>query len=278
MKTILVPVEVHAQTESLLGTACRVAKSFDAVLEGLFLRPVFLQPLGVEPASAIVVSDTEQDDAGSRQEASASFQASVEAQGLSLAAHDSATGPSAVWNEEFVADDDFLGRYARAFDLTVIARPADRAGGPRMSTLEAVLFDSGRPILIVPPEEPAELGRRIAIVWNGSTETARALTAAKPFLQRGEEVNILVDQAERPGPSGRDVQTYLARNGIVSELHTLPSTNIRSGEAILEEANKLGSDLIVKGAYTQSRLRQLIFGSATGSIISKTNLPVLMAH
>ena len=81
-----------------------------------------------------------------------------------------------------------------------------------------------------------------------------------------------------PGPTAQDLSRTLARNGLPVEARTVPNTHGRAGEAILSAATSLGCDLLVKGAYTQSRLRQLILGGATSYILSNTTLPVLMAH
>ena len=81
-----------------------------------------------------------------------------------------------------------------------------------------------------------------------------------------------------PGPSGSDVVDYLAGHGCKAREVTLPAGDRKPGLAILEEAERLGADVLVKGAYTQSRLRQMIFGGATSQILSATTLPVVMAN
>ena len=278
MKSVLIPFEPHANTSATMVTACLFAKRFGSLLEGVYLRPAFAPPLGMEVASAIMVPDVLHDDAGGRQEASQRFAAELSANGFQRLASLDEPGPGGVWNDEQIIDDELIGRYARAFDLTVVSRPADRSGGSRMATLEAVLFESGHPILIAPPKAPATLGTNIAIAWNGSTETARTLAFSRPLLRKAERVTILVGEDERPGPSGRQMQRHLAMNGIASDVRVISAATIRSGEAILAQSHEIGADLLVKGAYTQSRLRQMIFGGATSSIIARTELPVLMAH
>ncbi len=183
------------------------------------------------------------------------------------------------WNPRSLAGDGFLGSHGRVFDLTVVGRPGSATNSPHMSTLEAALFDSGRPILITPPEAPEHIGRVVTIAWNGSTETARAIAYARPFLKRAEKVVVqMVEGVGVPGPSGKDVAHHLEQNGIASEVVTVQRGSRSAGAAILEEAIATGCDLVVKGAYTQSRLRQMIFGGATNHIISETTIPVLMAH
>lgn len=278
MKSVLIPLELHSQISATMATACLFAKRFESLLEGVYLRPAISPPLGVEVASAIMVPDVAFDDVEARRAASERFAVELSTNGLPILASLDEPGPGGVWNGEQAIDDSLVGSYARAFDLSVVGRPADRSGGPRMATLEAALFESGHPILIAPPQAPAALGTNVVIAWNGSTETARSVAFSRPLLRKAARVTILVGEDERQGPSGRQMQRHLAMNGIASEMRVMNAANIRSGEAILAEARELGSDLLVKGAYTQSRLRQMIFGGATSSIIARTDLPVLMAH
>ena len=133
-----------------------------------------------------------------------------------------------------------------------------------MVTLESALFESGRPVLIAPPASPRSLGTNILIAWNRSTEQARATAFAMPLLRLAERITILtVEGATVAGPSGVELARSLKMNGIAAEPMTVAAGKVSAGETILEKAAELGCDLIVKGAYTQSRLRQMIFGGTT---------------
>ncbi len=148
-----------------------------------------------------------------------------------------------------------------------------------MVTLESALFDSGRPVLIAPPASPRSLGRNVLIAWNRSTEQARTTAFAMPLLRGAEKVTICtVEGGTVAGPSGEQLARSLQMNGIAAETITLPAGKRNAGEVILAKAEELGCDLVVKGAYTQSRLRQMIFGGATRHILAKATVPVLMAH
>jgi nucleotide-binding universal stress UspA family protein len=117
------------------------------------------------------------------------------------------------------------------------------------------------------------------IAWNGSTETARAVAFALPLLrQAGRVVVLTVEGGMAPGPGGDQLVGYLRRNGIGADLNEAKPGRRSTGEAILATAAALDADLLVKGAYTQSRLRQMIFGGATSHILSAAMLPVFMAH
>jgi nucleotide-binding universal stress UspA family protein len=186
----------------------------------------------------------------------------------------SATMPCGTWPE-----DDFVGHYARAFDITVLGRPSNEANQPRPPTVEAALFESGRPVLLVPPTPPSTLGTTAVVAWNRSTETARTIALATPQLTRAQRI-VVVDFEDWgvPGPSPQDLSRTLMRNELLVETRFLPNPHGQAGEALLSAAVSLGCDLLVKGTYTQSRLRQFIFGAATSHILSNTAVPVLMAH
>jgi nucleotide-binding universal stress UspA family protein len=158
-------------------------------------------------------------------------------------------------------------------------RPSDEPKEPRPPTVEAALFESGRPVLLVPPTPPATLGTTVVIAWNRSTETARTVALAMPLLAKAQRV-VVIDFEDWgvSGPSTEDLSHTLARNGLPVETRTVPNPHGHTGEAILSAAGSLGCDLLVKGAYTQSRLRQFIFGGATSHILSNTTVPLLMAH
>jgi nucleotide-binding universal stress UspA family protein len=148
-----------------------------------------------------------------------------------------------------------------------------------MPPLEAALFDSGRPVLIVPPIAPKSLARNVLVAWNHSTEQARTNAFALPLLRLAEQVTVLtVEGGTTPGPSGEEAARHLRRNGVKTTALTLKPGARSTGEVILDYAKTNGCDLLVKGAYTQSRLRQMMFGGATRHILANATLPVLMAH
>jgi nucleotide-binding universal stress UspA family protein len=280
MKTVLVPVEKNSQIEATLTTACRLAKMFGSYIEGFALSQELNTLVAAEGIGSMVVYPT--DLAEQDEEAAAAarklFEDAMTKNAITPAGA-AQDVPRFAWNARALAGDGFLGSRGRVFDVTVVGRPGSTADSPHMSTLEAALFDSGRPILIAPPTAPGHMGQVVTIAWNGSTETARAIAYAKPLIKRAERVIVqVVEGVGVSGPSGADVAQHLKRNGIASETVTVQRGQRSPGAAILEEAIAAGSDLVVKGAYTQSRLRQMIFGGATSHIIAETTLPVLMAH
>ena len=130
------------------------------------------------------------------------------------------------------------------------------------------------------PSPPERIGTNVLIAWNGSTEQARAVALAMPLLERAERVTVLTVTGGTGvlGPSADQMIRYLQRNGIPAEPLTVGLDGKNTGEAILEAAQTLACDLLIKGAFTQSRLRQMVFGGATQHMMATATLPVLLAH
>ena len=173
-----------------------------------------------------------------------------------------------------------VGSYGRVFDLTILGQPGNAAQSPRMATLETALFESGRPVLLSPPVAPKQIATSIMIHWNGSTEQARANAFAMPLLRQAQRVTVLtvLGGQDVPGPSADQVRKQLRYNGIAAEPVSVELQGRSTGEAVLAAAKTEGADLLVKGAFTRSRLQQMIFGGATSHIMQRAQLPVLMAQ
>jgi nucleotide-binding universal stress UspA family protein len=165
------------------------------------------------------------------------------------------------------------------FDLIVLRKPDPKISAETEILLEAALFESGRPILVVPKPGKLPLGGTTVIAWNGSTETASVLALGMPLLTKaGKVVVVSVEGGMVPGPTGAEVAQYLHCHGIAASVRHVQLEGQQTGEAFLREAMKLEADLMFKGAYTQSRLRQLVFGGATRHILSHAQIPVLFAR
>jgi nucleotide-binding universal stress UspA family protein len=278
MKTILIPTEDHDAMQAVLEAARLCARIFDSYMEGFAVHPSAATYVAVEPVSSLAISGAYENDAELASQAHALFETFMTAHGVPRAERENG-GYSYGWPHLEAGDDAFIGSYGRTFDLIALGRPGRAAQDPRMPPLEAALFDSGRPVLIVPPNAPQSLGRNVLVAWNRSTEQARTNAFAMGLLRLAEQVTVLtVEGGTTPGPSGEEAALNLRRNGVKATALTVKPGSRSTGEAILDHAARLGCDLLVKGAYTQSRLRQLMFGGATRHILANANLPVLMAH
>ena len=276
-KTILVPVEQHDLMNATLETALVLARKFDAYIEGFALRPVVAPVMAMDIGGAFPLAELQENDTKMATEAKALYDAFMHKHNVARGDPNGAVGCG--WLDGAPDGDQFVGSHGRVFDVTVLGRPGESAQSPRLSTYEACLFDSGRPILLAPPTPPTKMGENVLIAWNHSTEQARTNAFALPLLRGANKVTVLtVEGGSVVGPSGQQAARHLQLNGIACDEVTVNPGNRNAGEVILSHAEKLGCDLLIKGAYTQSRLRQMIFGGATRHILAHAKLPVLMSH
>lgn len=285
MKTILVPLEESQTLPSILETAVLAAKRFGSVLEGLYVRRPPFESIavgvdGLAGMSSEWVDQLEREENERAERVHERFQRYMEQQGIrvvdALAPSDT---PCAAWRAEASPGDIVVGNRGRLFDLIVLGRPARDGGPPRISTLETALFETGRPILIAPPTPPKSIGDTVVISWNGSTETARTIAFGRRYLTGAKKVTVLtIQEGTVAGPSAAEVAAALTLSGVPADARTVSAGSMTVGEATLMEAANLGADLLFKGAYTNSRLRQMIFGGATSHILAAAELPVFMAH
>ncbi len=277
-RTILVPVEQHDLMSSTLETALCLAQKFDSYIEGFALRVANPAAYAMADAAAVTIPTSERDIAENAVQTRHLFGTFMKEHGVPCGAHTAAL--SSNWLEDASEGDDFVGSHGRLFDVIVLGRPGHTPKGSRMGTLEAALFESGRPVLVAPPSPRPQMGANALIAWNCSTEQTRAIAFAMPILRRASRVVVLTVEggAAVPGPTGQQLCHYLQLSGVPAKPLTAGLNGRLTGEAVLEHANALGCDLLIKGAYTQSRLRQFIFGGTTRYIQSNATMPVLMAH
>jgi nucleotide-binding universal stress UspA family protein len=279
MKSILTVV-ADGTARSALETAHLAAQRFTSHIVGLHVMTteyavVFGGEMGFSISSE-VDRTLEREGQERREQARRLFRDFMSERGVAMGS--AAPGAiSAEWREEEGRQNAVVGATGRVFDLIVVERPPKLASLAE-ATLEDALFESGRPVLMAPPRTGPTMGDTVVIAWNMSTETALTVNGAMPFLKQAKDVRVIsVETAILPGPSAEDLAQALSRHGITATARHI-STKANPGGVWLEECRAAGADLLIKGAYTQSRLRQMIFGGATRQIIMEADLPVLMAH
>ena len=276
-KAILVPIEQHDLMNSTLETALLLARKFDSYIEGFALHATTSAAFVTADAGG-VIPGLEQEIAENAKRTRSLFEDFMQEHAVPRVYYTAAL--SSNWLEGAPQDDEFVGSYGRVFDVIVLGKPGRSPKGSRMSTLEAALFESGRPVLIAPPTPRPQMGTNVLIAWNCSTEQTHAVAFAMPILKRASRVIVLTVEggAAVPGPTGEQLCRYLQLSGVPAKPLTVGLDGRLTGEAVLAHASALSCDLLIKGAYTQSRLRQFILGGTTRYILTNALLPVLMAH
>ena len=176
-KTILVPIEQHGLMNSTLQTALLLARKFDSYIEGFALRVEIPAVFAVTDAGAVPIPGWEQDIAENEKQSRSLFENFMQEHGVPRGGD--AKALSSGWLDNAPEGDLFVGSHGRVFDVILLGKSGRDRKGPRMSTLEAGLFESGRPVLIAPPMPRPEMGTNVLIAWNCSTEQARATSAGR---------------------------------------------------------------------------------------------------
>jgi nucleotide-binding universal stress UspA family protein len=274
-KTVLVHLDTSERCAVRGKMGIDLARSYGAHLVGLTI----MAPLAI-PGSArtelIIRMLTEQweKDRSQLVAVGAMFPDRARAAGVGEAEHRAALGEP----------ERVLCVHARYADLLIIGQPDPEQKGMAWSTSEHVVLDAGRPVLVIPyTGECSTFAKRVLVAWNASREATRALTDALPLLQTANQVDVVTvnAQPEQSGHGeqpGADIALFLARHGVRANVHPTYGEDIAVGEWLLSRAADLGSDLIVMGAYGHSRVREMVLGGATRTLLRSMTVPVLMSH
>ena len=279
MKTILVPIENHDAMQSALETALLLGRRCDSYIEGFALRWAINEFMVGDVVGGMSLGTYRQDIAEEAKKARQIFETFMQKHDVPRST-ETTESLSFGWLDDVSEGESFIGSYGRVFDVIVMNRRDAKSSPLHDRAIESGLFESGRPILLSPPSPPRQIATNVLIAWNCSTEQARAIALAMPLLQKADRITVLtvIGGTGVPGPSGEQLIRYLQRNGIVAAPMKVELDGRNTGEAILAAAQSLGCDLLIKGAYTQSRLRQWIFGGATQHVLANAALPVLLAN
>jgi nucleotide-binding universal stress UspA family protein len=275
-KTILVHCDAHESVALRLAVAADLGRRFDAALLGVHANIPF------EPSLII----------GRRVDMGRLVQAhralAIEQQTASRGAfkHACKGKPIAVeWRSQDGYADQVMTRCSSYADLVVVGQTTpDNIIGLPVHLPECIAIGSGRPVLVVPHGGVGKsVGKTVLLCWNASRESARAAADAMPFLQSASKVIILVNEpsgshAAHGQEPGADVATWLARHGAKVTVQRDIAPDIDVGQAILSRAADHDADLIVMGIYGHSRLREMVLGGVSRTLLSSMTVPVLMSH
>jgi len=174
-----------------------------------------------------------------------------------------------------------FGEMVRRFDLAVVGQAQREHGASEDLMIEAALFESGRPVVVVPYIQKQGLKLdRVMVGWDGSRTAARAIADAMPFLERAKAVDIVIVAEERKQQeiAGASMLAHLSRHGVPATARPTTRGAISIENVILSYASDNGADFLVMGGYGHSRLREFILGGVTRGILASMTVPVLMSH
>ncbi|MEM8814760.1 MAG: universal stress protein [Pseudomonadota bacterium] len=274
MRVILVPVADRPECARALSAAFAIAGRIDASVSGCHMRPHRYSDTRLSPAFA---------EAAWRKKSTKKAPAAAKALYEQIAndadfvlKKRAGREPGALWSEKVGSPDRLMAIVGPLADLIVTSRP-ERTGGVADMFLNAALLQSGRPVLILPKAARRNVGTRICIGWNQTSEAARSVAAVTPLLAAAESVTIVSCGAEdQPGPKSTQLAQYLRHYGVTAERINTPGRDVE-GE-LATTCREQGANLLVAGAYSKSRWREKVFGGTTEWLIHECRLPVLLQH
>lgn len=287
IKMILVPMLGGENDGPALEAAGLLAKRSGAHLDAVFVHRDHLSVASPRMSDSLSrgrieslfkTARKEFDD--SRNAARSRFNAWCSAAGFEIKERpDTADTPSAAFSEIIGEPAEIIGKRGRTADVISITRVGDVQKADYSKILEASLLHSGRLVLQVPPQSPTEIGKTVAIAWNGSKEASRAVALALPLLETVERAVVVAGVSDYlTVDEVNGLVDSLAWHGVNVTARTFPIAGGSVSDRLQAEARAVEADTILLGAYSHSRLRELIFGGVTANILDRAEVPVLMAH
>jgi len=275
IKDILLKLERDAARDNVIAFAVSVATTFDAYVTGVAFGhaaiPTFVMPDVPSDVLANVIAENQ-----------AAASAAVE-RFESAIKRSSVKGEHRFVLERDVGPPDALATLGRRCDLTVIMQSDHRSGAHNDLMIEAALFSSGRPVVIVPYIHKGDISlNRVVCCWDGSRTAARAVNDAMPFLRTAKSVEVFIVVNEKTRTErelrGADIARHLARHGVTVDVETTPAADMDVASIVLSHASDVSADLLVMGGYGHSHLREFMLGGVTRGILETMTVPVLMSH
>lgn len=272
-KTILVHVDAGRTTPARLDIAVELAGAFGAHLACLYAVKTEPVPSAAVEARELLLEAQRRAREDSARTARQHYDECLRRTGFDRAE----------WRASAADPLEAVVLHARYADLVVIGQlNPEWESGVDKDFERSVPIAVGRPVLVVPYAfERRPVGRRVLVAWNASREATRALTDAIPILREAKQVDVIAfnpKDAPHGEVPGADIGLYLARHGIKVSVSQQTAEDVDVGNQLLSRAADLDSDLVVMGAYGQPRMKELILGGATRTILKSMTVPVLMSH
>jgi len=273
IRDIVVALEADDPGKRVESYAISLAKLLDSHLVGIAIAYVTQQPHMFD-IDAKLLEDWRIEKEKAADAAVSSFLEATREANISADAHKITTN--------FVEAGDVFASIARRFDMSIVGQAEPHKGGATSLIIEAALFISGRPVVVVPSSYNLHFKlHRITVCWDGSRYAVRAIIGAMPLLHRAREIDLLTVTGELPkskeSPYG-DIGQYFARHALPVSVTQIEKGEIGVSNTILNFVAARSTDLLVMGSYGHPRLREIILGGVTRDMLQAMKIPVLMSH
>jgi nucleotide-binding universal stress UspA family protein len=286
IKTILVPMNAVQSDRGTLDLALSVARRSGAHIEALFVRQdprdaMSVAGLGAEGiAVGRIMDDIEREGVAATDRAFKAFESWCAKNDLSeIKVPALSDKPTAEWRSDMGAPDAVIASQGGLADLIVETGLHDSKLPLEQSTIEASLFGSGKPVLVTPPKLPNDVFDTALIAWNGSREANRAVGAALDLLSSCRRVLVFCQaEHQRTARDPAELVEALAWHGIAAKPVAAATPANHVGAELLAVAQRESASLLVSGAYTHGRFRQMVLGGLTNHILHHAEIPALLIH
>ena len=272
-KDLIVGLSPDSTVDAASNFATSLSKNFNLQMlgTGFAFVPVYPATTPMEVFGADFISAQRAENKKAADAAVARF--------LRTAAEMGVTAQSRVLQAPVAEASHQFAQEMRNFDIAVLGQARPDYWETDL-IIEAALFESGRPLIVVPYIHigPMKLDH-VTVCWDGSRPAARAIADAMPFLERAKKVDLLtiVTSTTDELKSG-DMEGHLVRHGVQSTSKRFTSERGNEANTILNHAADTGTDLIVMGGYGHTRLREFILGGVTLGILKSMTAPVVLSH
>ena len=276
--SIMLPLAGELPTLKVFDAALWLARELKARVQATYIRPDPDTAAAMVPEMIMASGVTREAIERETRQAAAAAEARFDEWRDRNGASTTAEGWSARWSERVGEFEPVITRYGRLSDFVVLPRPSN-SEIVAQRCLDAAVFGTGRPILLVGDSFPAAMTEHVMIAWNGSLEASRAVFGAMPLLRQANRVTIFT--ALEYGAEAVDLDDLAASlrdRGIRTPEVIFPSEERATGPAVVTAADTHHATLIVMGAYTHSRLREAFLGGVTRHLLAHAPVPLLMSH
>ena len=274
LKDIVVNLTGGGPQDFAADYAISVAKAFGAQVTGIaFVFDPVIPDAGLGAVSPSLIEMQRDDNARAAKDAISRFVAAAKGAGVSA--------ETRILDASLAGATAEFGRIARRFDIAAVGQSQREYGSAEELMIEGALFESGRPIIVVPYIQKQGLTlERVMVCWDGGRMAARAIADAMPFLTRAKAVElVIVTEPRKIGETtGTHMAEHLVRHGVAVNVKSISRGDIDVQSALLSHAADNGTDFIVMGGYGHSRLREFIWGGVTRNMLNAMTVPVLMSH
>ncbi len=275
IRSVLLHQDASEASVLRVHLAHRLAAAHGALLEVLYaVTPALLQYPMATSADSQLAAMLALSDAETRERAKAAFEHEVTTAGYT----------DVLWSEGNDEPVSVFKAHAFASDLLVLAQiEADNRLQAQVPVdfVPTVLIETGKPAVVLPADYTADrLGSTVLIAWKPTASSARAVSAALPFLRMASRVHVATweDSTDYDRNNPLPIERYLQRHGVTATVHQGGRPAHDMGELLLALAADVHADLLVMGCYGHSRTREWILGGVTRSVLRSAKLPLLMAH